>query len=59
MLPMYRINFNYKNKKYSNIINGQTGKVGGNIPKSKFKIALIVIGIILGFLLPIILAFML
>lgn len=59
MLPMYRVNFNYKNKKYSHIINGQTGKVGGDIPKSKLKIALIVIGIILGFLLPIILAFML
>ena len=59
MLPMYRVNFNYKNKKYSNIINGQTGKVGGNVPKSKFKISLIVIAAILAFLLPIILAFVL
>ena len=49
----------FKNKKYSNIINGQTGKVGGKVPKSKWKISLIVIASILAFLIPIILTILL
>ena len=56
LLPMYRINFSYKGKKYTNVINGQTGVVGGTVPKSGWKIALTVIGPILIILLPIILA---
>ena len=47
VLPMYRINYQYKNKKYSNVINGQSGRIGGSIPKSGFKIALTILAPIL------------
>ncbi|MBQ8908731.1 MAG: hypothetical protein IJY90_00360 [Clostridia bacterium] len=43
VLPMYRVNFTYKGKQYSNVINGQSGAVGGKVPKSGGKIALVVI----------------
>ncbi|MBQ8615834.1 MAG: hypothetical protein IJ415_04635 [Clostridia bacterium] len=52
MLPMYRINYSYKNKNYSNIMNGQTGALGGDYPKSALKISMIVLLIMLAFLLP-------
>ena len=54
LLPIYFINFNYKNKTYRTYLNGQTGKIGNDLPKSKVKIAfavllgiLFVIGMIL------------
>ncbi len=37
-VPIYFLEIKYKNKIYKPIINGQTGKVGGNLPKSKLKI---------------------
>lgn len=48
ILPTYRVNYKYKGKDYSTFMNGQTGKVGGNIPRSAFKITLFVLGAILG-----------
>lgn len=53
VLPLYKINYNYKNKNYTNIMNGQTGKLSGNYPKSGGKIALISILISLVFIIPI------
>lgn len=47
VLPLYRVNYKYKNKSYSNVINGQTGAFGGKTPKSGFKIALTVLAPIL------------
>ena len=38
VLPMYRFDYEYKKKKYITYMNGQTGKVDGNVPKSKLKI---------------------
>ena len=38
LLPVYFIDFTYKNKPYKTYINGQTGKVGDDLPKSKTKI---------------------
>lgn len=55
MLPMYRINYSHKNKNYSNIMNGQTGTLGGDYPKSAFKITMLVLLFMLIFLLPTIL----
>ena len=55
ILPIYRINYLYKNKKYSNIINGQTGKLAGKHPKSATKIALAVLLSVLSFALPLLL----
>ena len=43
ILPMYRINFKYKKKTYSNVMNGQTGALGGKLPRSGWKISLIVL----------------
>ena len=43
LLPVYFINYQYKNKTYMNVMNGQNGQVGGKMPRSKGKIALIAI----------------
>ena len=32
MLPVWMVNINYKNKKYTFAMNGQTGKMVGDIP---------------------------
>lgn len=57
LLPIYFINFNYKNKNYRTYLNGQTGKIGNDLPKSKVKITfavllgiLFVVGMILLFM---------
>lgn len=46
LLPTYRFSYKYGGKDYNTYINGQTGKVGGNLPRSKFKITAFVLGII-------------
>lgn len=46
-LPVYRLTYKYKNKEYKTLLNGQTGKVGGGLPKSKVKITLTVLLILL------------
>ena len=58
MLPVYRFDYKYKNKDYITYMNGQTGKVDSNVPKSGLKIALVVILIALILALPIILGFL-
>lgn len=47
MLPIYSFEFEWKNKKYMTLMNGQTGKVGGGYPKSPLKIALTVLAILI------------
>lgn len=54
VLPIYRINYSHKNKNYSNIMNGQTGVLGGDYPKSAWKITLIVLFFLALFGVPII-----
>lgn len=39
LLPSYQFNFSFKEKKYINIMNGETGRITGNLPKSGWKIA--------------------
>ncbi len=46
LLPVWISTFNFKNKVYRCMINGQTGKIGGKIPLSVPKILLAVLGII-------------
>ncbi len=53
ILPTYRFSYQYGKKTYKTYMNGQTGQVGGNIPRSKWKIAfftafiiLIIVGIV-------------
>lgn len=46
-LPVYRLTTSYKDKNYNIFLNGQTGKVGAGLPKSKVKIAFLVVSIIL------------
>ncbi len=48
MLPVYTLEFNFKNKQYLVYMNGQTGKIGTGYPKDKLKIFLTVLFIILG-----------
>lgn len=47
ILPTYRFNYSYKNKQYTTFMNGQTGQIGGGIPRSGAKIASLVVSIIL------------
>lgn len=46
MLPVYEISLDYKDKHYKTYMNGQTGKVGGGLPKSSLKIAFLVVFIL-------------
>lgn len=48
LVPVYFINIDYKKKTYITYLNGQTGRLGENLPKSKLKIAML-------FLIPILL----
>jgi hypothetical protein len=51
LLPIYIGNYPFQGKRYRILINGQTGKVGGEKPVDRLKIAMIaVIGIVLIFL---------
>ena len=43
MLPIYATTYSYKDKKYTVLVNGQTGKFYGEYPKSPVKIAILVI----------------
>lgn len=49
-LPVYKVSYTYKNKKYNTLINGQTGEIGGGLPKSVAKITLLVIFLLLIFI---------
>jgi len=53
LLPIYTISNTYKNKKYTSLINGQTGKIG-QLPISGWKVLLTVLfvcGLIVGVIL--------
>lgn len=46
MLPLWLSSFQYKNKVYQFMVNGQTGKVGGKAPVSALRVAIaVVIGV--------------
>lgn len=47
LLPVWFFNTNYKNKKYSYALNGQTGKVVGQIPLSKIKFGILMIAVVI------------
>lgn len=47
LVPVYSTAFTYNSKNYNVLINGQTGQIKGEYPKSPFKIAIIV-AIIIG-----------
>lgn len=53
LLPAYFIMYNYKNKKYVNLMNGQTGALSGKVPRSGAKITLFVLFILLLIGLPV------
>lgn len=42
LIPVYATAYNYNNKSYSVLINGQSGKIKGDYPKSVVKIAIAV-----------------
>lgn len=48
VLPTYNIKYKYRKKQYSTYMNGQTGKVGKNIPRSQVKIFAFIMGIVAG-----------
>lgn len=48
-LPVYKLTTSYKDKNYSILLNGQTGKIGSGLPKSKVKMTFFVLSIILFF----------
>lgn len=56
ILPLYFINFKYKDKTYLNLMNGQTGQTSGKVPRSPIKITFFTILMILIFVgLPVLL----
>ncbi len=46
IVPTYSVKYKYKGKDYITYMNGQTGKVGGGLPKSAIKITLFVLMLI-------------
>ena len=44
VLPIYQMNFFYRNKNYNIIMNGQSGKVGGKFPTSVLKVLFTIFG---------------
>ncbi|MDE5967240.1 MAG: hypothetical protein K2G89_10465, partial [Lachnospiraceae bacterium] len=46
MLPVYATTYSYKDKKYTVLVNGQTGKFHGEYPKSPIKVAILVLVIL-------------
>lgn len=48
LLPTYKCAYKYKEKDYVTFMNGQTGKIGGKVPRSALKITALVLGIVLG-----------
>lgn len=46
-LPTYSVTYKYGGKDYTTFLNGQTGKVGGNLPRSKVKIGFLIFGIMI------------
>ena len=52
LIPVYATAYTYKNKNYTVLINGQSGKIRGDYPKSPVKIAVIlaiIIALLAGF----------
>lgn len=52
LLPLYFINFKYKDEEYLNLMNGQTGVTSGKVPRSAVKIlffTFFIIAIVVGF----------
>ncbi len=47
LLPAYFFGYEYNKKSYLNVMNGQNGKVAGNVPRSPVKISLFVLLILL------------
>ena len=43
LVPVYKFTYSYKNKTYKTYMNGQTGRLDNNIPKSKLKTTLVVL----------------
>lgn len=42
MIPVYATSYSYQSKNYTVLLNGQSGKISGDYPKSPFKIAIII-----------------
>jgi hypothetical protein len=49
LLPVWVSAYRYRDKAYRFVINGQTGEVSGESPKSWWKIALLALAILVGF----------
>lgn len=52
LLPVYFVNFEYKKKSYMSLVNGQTGKTAGKLPKSKLQIMSVVLFILALVIIP-------
>ena len=55
LVPVYSTSYHYKNKQYTVVINGQSGRIKGEYPKSPVKIAIAtiiaILAVIFGYML--------
>lgn len=58
LVPVYKFEYTYKNKPFTTYMNGQTGKLDNNLPKSIPKIVMTVVVCLLIILLPFILSYL-
>jgi hypothetical protein len=47
LVPVWLLTYTYGAKVYQVIVNGNTGRIAGQYPKSPWKVALLVIGVII------------
>lgn len=45
MIPIWLSSFTFKNKIYHFMVNGQTGKVGGDVPTSPLRVTIAVLAV--------------
>jgi DNA-directed RNA polymerase subunit RPC12/RpoP len=53
-LPVWLASFQYQDRVYRCIVNGQTGTIGGEAPVSKAKVTLVIVGVIAAIILLIV-----
>lgn len=46
LMPIYLFSYEYKKKHYATLMNGQTGKLGGGVPRSGLKILFLILSIL-------------
>jgi hypothetical protein len=56
LVPIWLLTYVYANKPWQVVVNGYTGKIAGDYPKSPWKVALLVLAIVIGVIIVLMLS---